>query len=468
MSCRLIRHSASLGPLASLALFLTTAPSLADGPNVLRELNGAVSRLAARVTPAVVQIEVSGYGVAPEAGREETGVVVRQHSIGSGVIVDPSGYLLTNAHVIRGAQRIVVSLASPQGGGRSARRTFIATVVGSEPRVDLALLKIEASGLAHLPLDANMRVKQGELVFAVGSPQGLGSTVTMGIVGSEGRQVEFAPPVAYIQTDAPINPGNSGGPLVNVDGAIVGINTFILSQSGGSQGLGFAIPASIARPIFDQLRKHGHTHRIDVGVATQAITPELAAGLALPRDWGVVVADVALGGAARRAGVQIGDVVDSLDGRPVESLAGITSAVYEHAPATPLVMGLLRGSARLTLRIDAPEAKEATDQLVDLAHPEKGLVRKLGIIGIEVSEKLVGVIPPLLIGSGVVVAARTLDSARVDVGLQVGDVIHSVNRTRIASVEALRQATQQIRSGEAAVLQVERQGKLAYLAFEME
>jgi serine protease Do len=343
-----------------------------------------------------------------------------------------------------------------------------ARLVGADAGSDLALLKVEGSGLPHLPVDASVKVRQGELVFAVGSPQGLSSTITMGVVGAPGREVQFAQPIAYIQTDAPINPGNSGGPLVNVDGALAGINTFIVSQSGGSQGLGFAIPAGVVKAVVDSLRASGLVRRIDTGVTSQSISPALAAGLGLPRDWGVVVSDVTLAGAARRAGVQVGDVIDTFDGHPIDSLASLTSALYLHVPGKPVVLGVLRGAQRLTLEVQAPEARQPADQLVELANPEKGMVRRLGIVGVDVSPKLAGIIPPLLIAKGVVVAARTLDGTSAESGLQPGDVIHSLNRSEIDSVEGLRQALRGVAPGAPVALQIERAGKLAWLAFELE
>ena len=464
---------------AALALLLLAAapaaaqPAPARGAAVLHALDDAVAALAARVSPAVVQVEVSGYGLQGDDTGEESAYVARQHALGSGVIVDPAGWILTNHHVVRGAQRITVVLASPAGRAPSgadanARRLFAARLVGADPRVDLALLKIDAAGLSHLALGGDHVVRQGELVFAVGSPQGLSSTITMGVVGSASREVGLSQPLAYIQTDAPINPGNSGGPLVDTEGQLVGINTFIVSRSGGSQGLGFAIPAALARTVYEGLRAHGRVRRIDSGVAVQEITPALAGGLGLPRDWGVVVADLAFGGAARQAGVQVGDIVDTIDGQPIENLAAVTSAVYQHRLGTPVMVGVLRGGQRLMLRVDAPEARQPTDQLVDLASPEQGLVRKLGVVGVEVGERLAGIIPPLQLGTGVVVAARTLDGTSVESGLQVGDVIHAVNRREVATVEALRRAVEGVPPGAPVALQIERQGKLAYLAFDME
>jgi len=466
-----------------LVLLVLAGPSRAQtgkaaaSSSVLHELNAAVSRLVARVSPAVVQIRVTGYGPAGDAGGTEGPLVSRQRTIGSGVIVDPAGYVITNEHVIHGAQRIQVVLPGPpDGDGLAAKggrqRIYEARVVGTQASIDLALLRIEATGLPTLALDPSAKVRQGELVFAVGSPQGLANTVTMGVVSSSARQIDAATPLPtpmlLIQTDAPINPGNSGGPLVNADGVLVGINTFIVSQSGGSQGLGFAIPAPMVRFAYDSLRKHGYVRRIEAGITAQAVTPVLAAGLGLPRDWGVVVADVAPGSAAAAAGVQPGDVIDTFDGRPVDSLPALTGALFLHHVGEPVILRVLRGDGLVVLTVNAPEAKQPTDLLANLANPDKGLVPRLGILGVDVSEKLRGILPPLRIGYGVVVAARTVEGGASGIALQPGDVIHAMNRSPVESVEGLRQAVLAVKAGEPVVLQIERQGRLNYLAFEME
>ena len=466
----------------ALALLSLAGPSRAQtgkgaaASPILSELNAAVTRLVARISPAVVQIRVTGYGPAGDAGGEGP-VVSRQRTIASGVIVDPSGYVLTNEHVIHGAQRIQVVLPAPPDGEKPAakggrQRIYEARVVGTQASIDLALLRIDATGLPTLPIDASAKVRQGEMVFAIGSPQGLASTVTMGVVSSSARQLDVvAPlptPMLLIQTDAPINPGNSGGPLVNADGVLVGINTFIVSQSGGSQGLGFAIPAPMVRFAYDNLRKYGHVRRIEAGITAQAVSPTLAAGLGLARDWGVVVADVSPGSAAAAAGVRPGDVIDTFDGLPVDSLPALTGALFLHRVGEPVTLGLIRGDQQLSLIVNAPEAKQPTDLLADLANPDRGLVSRLGILGVDVSEKLRGIIPPLRIGSGVVVAARTAEGGSRGSGLQPGDVIHAMNGNPVESVEGLRQAVLAVKAGDPVVLQVERQGRLTYLPFEME
>jgi serine protease Do len=443
-----------------------------SGAGMLRQFSGALSQLAARVSPAVVQILVTGYGPIPgEDGRADTAYIVRQHGVGSGVIVDPAGYVVTNAHVVHGAQRVVVVLPATTAGG-TARQSgtkkgvYEARVVGTHTESDLAVLKIEATGLPALPLRDTASVKQGELVFAIGSPQGLASTVTLGIISATARQTEIDAPMLFIQTDAPINPGNSGGPLVNADGEVVGINTFILSRSGGSQGLGFAIPAPVVRFVYDGLRKRGHVNRVELGIAAQGITPVLASGLGLERDWGVVVSDVMPGGPAEEAGLQVGDIVDAVDGRQIDSLSGLTTAEYV-AKGTHLEVKVLRGGQQMKLQVRGVENNHPMDEVVDYGSLDKHLVRRLGILGIEVDDKVRQLVH-LRKPSGVIVAGRTLDASGLDTGLQPGDIVHALNRTPIESVEDLRRAVKDRKGGESVVLQIEREGRFRYLFFETE
>lgn len=221
----------------------------AEPPRVLQQLDSAIEELTARISPAVVQILVTGYGTVEEKNQAQTAFVARERAIGSGIIVDPDGYIITNAHVVEGAQRIHVALPMPlvsspdQIAPAGKQRILDARLIGIHKESDLALLKIDETGLPTLSLGTHRPVHQGQLVFAIGSPEGLQNSVTMGVVSSVGRQADASRPLVYIQTDAPINPGNSGGPLVDIDGYVIGINTFILSEGGGSEGLGFAIPA---------------------------------------------------------------------------------------------------------------------------------------------------------------------------------------------------------------------------------
>src|ERR1700722_15696320 len=223
----------------------------AEPPPVMQQLNSAIEQLTARISPAVVQVLVTSYGALEERNHSQTALITREHAIGSGVIVDSDGYIMTNAHVVEGAQRIHVALPMPSVDSPSQlepvgkQRIVDARLIGIHKETDLALLKIDQTGLPTLSLGSTRLVHQGQLVFAMGSPEGLQNSVTMGVVSSVGRQPDPTRPMVYIQTDAPINPGNSGGPLVDTEGYVVGINTFILSEAGGSEGLGFAIPARV-------------------------------------------------------------------------------------------------------------------------------------------------------------------------------------------------------------------------------
>jgi serine protease Do len=466
----LLAAAAMLFPALSRAA--EPGSSAVAGTSMLRQLSGAFAQLAARVSPAVVQILVTGYGPVPgEDGRADTAYIVRQHGVGSGVIVDPAGYIVTNAHVVHGAQRIVVVLPASTAGGTprqagTRKGVYEARVVGTHAESDLAILKIDAAGLPALALRDNTPVKQGELVFAIGSPQGLASSVTLGVISATARQTEIDAPMLFIQTDAPINPGNSGGPLVNADGEVVGINTFILSRSGGSQGLGFAIPAPVVRFVYDGLRKRGHVNRVEFGIAAQGITPVLASGLGLERDWGVVISDVIPGSPAEEAGLREGDIIDAVDGRQIDSLSGLTAAQYV-AKGTHLEVRVLRGGQQVKLQVRGVEHNHPMDEVVDYGSLEKHLVRRLGILGIEVDDKVRQLVR-LRKPTGVIVAGRTLDASGLDTGLQPGDTIHALNRAPIESVEDLRHAVKDRKVGEAVVLQIEREGRFRYLFFETE
>jgi serine protease Do len=330
------------------------------------------------------------------------------------------------------------------------------------------LLKIEATGLPALSLDKVSQARQGGLVFAIGSPEGLASSVTLGIISAAERQVENAFPIMFIQTDAPINPGNSGGPLVDAEGALVGINAFILTRSGGSEGLGFAIPAATVKFVYESLRQYGRVKKIETGLTTQAITPVLAAGLNLPRDWGVIVSDLDPKGPARTAGVEPGDIVEAFDGRPIESLPALTSAAFLHPVDQPVLLQVLRGDRRLTLTVRATEAPRPPVQLSELASASSGLVRRLGVVGADLDDKTRGLVPHLRSTAGVVVGARIQDVTSVGTGLRAGDVIRALNRTPIESLATLKEELRSLKPGDAVALQIEREGKLTYLAFEME
>jgi len=298
-------------------------------PDSLARMNDSIDVLTRKVWPSVVQILVSSYGAReePEGRGGASGVVFgRQRSVGSGFVIDPDGYIMTNAHVVSGAQRVQIALPADNADGTlgtalSSRMKLVpARIVGITTELDLALLKVEGVKLAPLPLATYSQVRQGETVFAFGSPMGMRNSLTHGLVSAVARQVDPDSPLIYVQTDAPINPGNSGGPLVNIRGEVVGVNTFIVSQSGGNEGLGFAIPSATTRTVFKQLKEHGLIRRQEIGVSLQTISPVMASSLKLPKDYGVIVSDVWPGGPAEGAGLQIGDILVSVDGQPADNL----------------------------------------------------------------------------------------------------------------------------------------------------
>ena len=449
-----------------------TAPQGARPGDALHQLNDAVEALVQRVSPSVVQIMVTGYGSTQESEQGQTSVLVgRQRAIGSGVIVDPEGYIVTNAHVLNGAEKISV-IVPPSSGGAAATgavgqgTTYDARIIGVTHEIDLAVIKIQAHGLPSVSLRKPAAARQGEMVFAFGSPEGLRNTVTMGVVSAVARQPDPDSPLVYVQTDTPINPGNSGGPLVNADGELVGIDTFIFSTSGGNQGLGFAIPAGVVAYAYPQLVKFGHIHQPAMGALIQTITPELVAGLHLQKDFGIIVSDVSPGGPADTAGLKIQDIILSIDDKPAESLPIFTQSLYMHGTGEMAKIKVLRGSQQLDLRVALEERPHKADSLVDAADPEKNLVSPLGILGIELNLDLARDLPDLRLPTGVVVAAKTL-GGNSEVPLQTGDVIHGVNGTTITTLAELRDSLAKLKPGDAVALLIERYAQMIYVSFSL-
>src|SRR4029077_14713583 len=372
-----------------------------------------------------------------EENRSQTALIVRQHAVGSGVIVDSNGYIMTNAHVVEGAQRIRVALPLPMGDSAGQvpigkRRVLEARLIGQHKETDLALLKIEESDLPTLPL-ISQRAHVGQLVFAIGSPEGLQNSLTMGVVSALARQPDSTKPLTYLQTDAPINPGNSGGPLVDMNGFVLGINTFILSQGGGSEGLGFAVPARVVEFVYHSLRNHGHVHRVEIGAVAQEITPELAEGLQLPQRWGVVVVDVKPDGPAAAAGLQIQDIILTADDRRIETLPSLSAALYLHRLDEVVKLEILRGNEKKILYVPAIEQHDHMDELLDKVNPENSLISRLGVLAIDLTDNLRSKLS-LRIPTGVVVVGRAADLILPDTGLQAGDIVHHLNSTSIDSM----------------------------------
>jgi serine protease Do len=442
--------------------------------NILRDLNNSIERVVTQVSPAVVQIAVTGYGPAEDQVHTETAKITRQRAIGAGIIVDPDGYIITNAHVVEGAQRIRVILPPAPAGSSldvqpiHAGQIMDAKLLGTHKQADLALLKIEATNLPSVHLRNDVRVHQGELVLAIGSPEGLRDSVTMGVVSSVARQPDPDNPMVYIQTDAALNPGNSGGPLVDVDGNVVGINTLIFSKGGGSEGLGFAIPAEIVNFDYQHLRKYGRVQRVAIGAKAQNITPTLAAGLGLARSWGAIISNINPDGLAGAAGLQMEDVVVAVDDRPIIALPDFVAALYLHPADRVLKIDVLRGTRPMSFKVPVTVYHDKIDELSEVPDLQRNLVRELGIFVTDLDEKVKPLLHSVHSDSGIVVIAQSAGPNGMDTGLQPGDIICAIAHTPLRSVAQLRATLSTFKSGDPVVLQVERDGKLQFLAFEMD
>jgi serine protease Do len=441
---------------------VTTAP----------DLSGALEATARLVGPAVVEIfatsQVAGKGVVPRTAD----LLTKQRASGSGVIVDSEGYVVTNAHVVVGAQQVRLEVPIPATGHSilaTTSRSVTGRVIGLDLETDLAVIKIDERNLPALAFGDSDDLKPGQLVLAFGSPLGLHNSVSLGVVSAVARQLEPESPMIYVQTDAPINPGSSGGPLVDMRGRIVGLNTLIVSQAGGSEGLGFAAPSNIVRSVYEQIKEMGRVRRGDIGLRGQTITPVLASGLNLARDYGVVVADALPGSPAARVGLRPGDVVLTLDGKPMENGRQLQVGLYRHLIGDVVTLEILRDGQTLEVPVAMRERQDPFGDLAAQTDPRENLVPRLGILGVDLDQQLAGTLPAMRVRSGVVVAS-TVDGA-IDAregGLAAGDIITVVNRTPVHGVAELRAVLDKLSAGDSVVLQLERHGELMYLAFTVE
>jgi serine protease Do len=461
-------------PAIVLSTCFVLSAQTSPPPVSLREISLSLEKLTERVRPAVVQVFSTGYAPLDSDSDSSTDALfTKQRGIGSGVIVDPEGYIITNSHVVLGGRTIQVRIApsAAELRGHSSvlppeGKTLPAKIVGMDRETDLALLKINANNLPHLELADSEALHQGQLVMAFGNPLGLEASVSMGVVSSTGRQLKPDDTVIYIQTDAPINPGNSGGPLVDDQGRVVGINTLIMSQSGGSEGIGFALPSNIVKTIYDQLRTDGHVHRGRIGIHAQNITPGLSQGLKLPRQTGVILADVDPDGPGDKAGLKVGDIVIALDGRPIDNSRQLEVRIYNQLVRHKVTVGVLRDGKPLSFTVPVVERVDDPFRFADLVDPTKNQVSKLGILAIPVTDELAEMLPDLRYPHGLIVAARSSEAAAN--GLKPGDVIFSLNRIPLVSVAELQASLEQMKPGDAAVLQVQRSDRLMYLLVDID
>ncbi len=433
----------------------------------LSELSTSLESLAKRVRPSVVQIFSTGYASSDDSeSTNASSLLSKQRSTGSGVILSEDGFILTNNHVVKNALKIEVKLHNETPNVRMPDSTLVAKLIGVDREADLAVIKIERKGLVKLTFGDSTKLRQGQLVMAFGNPLGLEGSVSMGIVSSTARQIKLDDPMTYVQTDAPINPGNSGGPLVDSEGHVVGINTFILTQSGGSEGIGFAVPSNLVRSSYEQIIKDGHVHRGQIGISAQTITSALAKGLSLPQDWGVIASDVTPDGPAAKEGMKPGDIIVTLAGKAIEDARELENLVYQQPLSAVVDVTVNRDGKELKFSIPVIERDDDPQRFADLVNPEKNLVRRLGILAIEITEKLADMLPDLRHEYGVVVAARASDAPGAV--LEPGDVIYEINKTPTVSIAALRAVLDTTKAGDTAVLQIQRGTKLKYIAIDLE
>jgi serine protease Do len=450
----------------SAIFFFAWAHATAQEVSPLQRLNDSLVSLSKRLTPAVVQVLSDGFQPVP--GGAPLPLHAMERACGSGVVLSQDGYIITNAHVIEGSSRVQVQLSAAQTQeGRSKQTgtvTLPAEVVGRDKETDLALLKVKAAGLPFLELADSDTVKQGQLVFALGNPAGLESSITMGTVSAIARQLEPDDTVAYLQTDAPINPGNSGGPLIDVDGKVIGINTLIMSRSGGSEGLGFAVPSNLVRFVSDRLRKHGVVVRGDIGVEAQTITPALAAGLNLPVKSGVILADVVPDGAGSMARLRPGDIVLSLNGNAVVTAREFQLDLNQEELLSFVTLELLRNGERVSQRVRILERADTFERFSSLVRERQRLIDRLAVLGFDLDPKLLREMPVLTRrDNGVLVAGLALSPYGPSGDLLPGDVIFAVNRQTICTLEDLNHTLEPFAPGSTVILQVERGGKLRFL-----
>ena len=454
-----------------------TAKSQVSSKSVdtLTQLSEALSEVAAVSTPSVVNISttrvINSRDEAPfdffddpffrrffgdQLPRQDVPKEHKEQSLGSGVIVSEDGYIITNNHVIEKAQEIKVLLGD--------KRDFKATLIGADPKTDLAVIKIEARGLPALPWGDANKLKVGELVFAIGNPFGLNQTVTMGVISAVGRaNVGIADYEDFIQTDAAINPGNSGGALLNVRGELVGINTAIISRTGGYQGIGFAVPSSMARQVMDSLVKYKKVVRGWLGVSIQEVTSELAEEFGVRNLKGALVSRVMKGSPADKAGIRQGDVILQFNGKDVEDTGHLRNMVSQTPLASKVKIRLLRQKKEIEVEVVVSELPKKLADASPSPDEESGNHEEgsalAGLVVRELTPELAGQFGLDENEKGVVIVKTDPDSKAYEAGIRPGDIILQLNQKNIPTLEVYKKAAGAIRPKDRILLLVRRKGE---------
>ncbi|MCK6551213.1 DegQ family serine endoprotease [Myxococcota bacterium] len=459
-----------LFPAAALVLAIAAASAVPGVAHAQGPFNpNAISDVAEKVTPAVVNITTKKARAMASVpfdhpmfrdffgGRESPHRRGRPQEVGagSGVVVSPDGYIVTNNHVVEDADDILVTFAD--------KRELTAKLIGTDKPSDIALIKVDAKGLPHLSFGNSSTLRLGEIVLAVGNPFGVGQTVTMGIVSAKGRaKMGIVDYEDFIQTDASINPGNSGGALVNLKGELVGINTAILSKSGGAQGIGFAVPSSMVEPILGQIREHGRVRRGWMGVAIQDITPELSRSMKLGESKGVLISDVMDGGPAARAKIESGDVVTKIDDKPTTSAAELRNAVALMKPGSDVKVQLLREGKKVDVTVKLAEKE---DERIADARPSEGdeqLFSGMAVQDLDRELRARARVPERV--RGVIVTSVEPGSAAEESGVQEGDVVVAINRREVRAVGDVAKLVD--KGAKEALLRIWRQGSYVFVVLK--
>ena len=376
----------------------------------------------------------------------------RQQSLGSGLIIASDGYILTNNHVIDNAEKVVVKLSSDD-------TKYSAKVIGKDPQLDIALIKIDAQGLPTAPLGDSDRLEVGEWVVAMGNPFGLDSTVTSGIVSAKERHIGQGPYDSFIQTDAKINPGNSGGPLINMRGEVVGINSTLFSETGENMGIGFAIPINMIKEILPQLKDKGKVTRGWMGVTAQRVTQDIAESMGLDQTRGAVVSEVVKDGPAARAGIKAGDIIIELNGKQIKDANDLPILVARTAPGEKIQLKILRDKRELTIPVQVEKLK---DEEVNVSAQEKD---HLGLTVQEVTPENAESLG-VKRAEGVLITSVEPGSAADEAGLEQGDIIVEVDRKPIHDVSEYKKAVMAAQKGKRILFLVRRGENAVFLALK--
>jgi len=466
---------------AGISIAHTTANSLAKNPPAtlkLADVNEGPSKtsyapVVKTVLPSVVNISSSKIVHSREESAEQMPMDPffrqffgegeghfnipkdrKEKALGSGIIVSPEGYILTNNHVVDGATDVRVTL--------SDKREFQARIVGTDPKTDVAILKIDAEKLSPITIGDSSKVEVGDVALAIGDPFGVGQTVTKGIISATGRgNLGIEAYEDFLQTDAPINPGNSGGALVNDRGELVGINTAIITHgSGGSEGIGFAVPVNLARNVMDQILKNGKVTRAYLGILPQDVTPTMAKAFGEKEAKGVVVGDVTASSPAQEAGVQRGDIIQELNGKPVADSNQLRMTISMMEPGTTVNLKLIRNGSPRELPVKLAEMPTETAKVKT---GEEGVEKAMDGVEVsnlnpQISEQLN--LPPST--KGVVVTDVDPASKMAEAGLQKGDVIEEVNHQPVKNVSEFQSAVR--KGGSDPLFLVNREGRTLFIA----